>query len=147
MKTLYNAVSSRLQTVAELKYIDFDLGQLDTLEQDERPPVVFPCALLDIEYPLCDDETEKTQMVTARVNIRLGIEQQYPTDSLAPYAKRNSGLAVFDTVEDVYKALQGFSDDNFSSFSRKSVRPYRTFKGIKVVDMVFETTFEDISAE
>jgi len=147
MKTLYNSVSSRLQTVAALKFIDFDLGQLDVLEQDQRPAVVMPCALLDITYPNCDDETDKTQMVTARVSIRLGIEQQSPTDSLSSDAVRNSGLAVFDLVEAVYKALQGFSDANFSSFSRRSMVPYRNFKGIKVVDLVFETTFEDLSAE
>ena len=147
MKTLYNAVSSRLQNEADLKYIDFDLGQLDALENDERPEVMFPCALIDIEYPLCEDETEKTQMVTARVNVRLGIEQQSPTDNLSTFARRNSGLAVFDVAEDVYKALQGYSDENFSSFSRKSVKPYRTFKGIKVIDITFETTFEDLSAE
>ena len=147
MKTLYNTISSRLQTEANLNFIDFDLGQLDVLETGERPAVAFPCALLDISYPNCDDETDTTQMVTALINIRLGIEQQSPTDSLSSEIRRNSGLAVFDTVEEVYKALQGFSDGNFSSFSRRSVKPYRNFKGIKVVDMVFETTFEDLSAE
>lgn len=147
MKTLYSTISARLASKTSLKFIDFDMGQLDALEQGERPEVMYPCALLDIDYPNCDDETDTTQIVTARVSIRLGIEQHNPTDNLVTETRRNSGLAVFDTVADVYKALQGYSTTNFSSFSRKSVRPYRAFKGIKVVDIVFETTFEDTSAD
>ena len=50
MDQIFSAVQSRLQQkVSELKWIDFDFGQLDAYEL--RPPVQFPCALIDIELP------------------------------------------------------------------------------------------------
>jgi hypothetical protein len=147
MKELYEAIVTRLtEEVPALKMIDFEMGQLDALAIDERPAVKFPCALLDISYPQCEDESQHTQLVTAHVNVKLAFECPLPTDSLAPSARRAASLAIFDGVDNVYKFLQGFESDEFSSFSRKSQSPDNRYAGIKIINMLFETTFEDITA-
>lgn len=152
MKTLYNTILERIKAqITEIKFIDFEMGQLESLSQNERPAVVFPCALIDIDYPNCEnkDEDETIQMVTARVSIKMAFEVQPQTDSLAATLKRTAGLAFLDTVEKVYKNFQGYSTNDFESFTRKSQSPDKRFdgSGIKVYDLVFETSFLDTSAE
>lgn len=148
MKELYEAILDRLTAkVPDLKMIDFEMGQLDVLALDQRPSVLFPCAFVDISYPLCDDQGDGIQLVTARANIRLAFECPLPTDSRASEARRAAALAIFETVDDVYKALQGYSTTEFSAFSRKSQTPDNRYAGIKIINMIFETTFEDDTAE
>jgi len=147
MKELYEAIVTQLTTeVPDLKMIDFEMGQLDVLALDKRPALVFPCALVDISYPLCDDEGEATQLVTARANIRLAFECPLPTDSRATDTRRAAALAIFTIVDLVYQKLQGFSTTEFSGFSRKSQTPDNRYAGIKIINMIFETTFEDLTA-
>lgn len=152
MKTLYTTILDRLVAkVTEIKHIDFETGQLEVLAQNERPSVLFPCALIDIDYPQCDDynEQETVQEVKARVAIKLAFEVQKPTDNLSSSLNRTAGLAFLDTIDKVYKNIQGYSTTNFSTFSRKSQVCDKRFDGtgIKVYDIVFETAFLDTSAE
>ena len=147
MKELYETIVSRLTAqVPELKMIDFDMGQLDVLSMDIRPSVIFPVALVDISYPRCEDLSEDTQQVSAFVKIRLAFECPLPTDSRASTARRTAALEIFADVDKVYAALQGYYTSGFSSFSRRSQSPDNRYAGIKIIEMVFETTFDDLSA-
>jgi|WetSurMetagenome_2_1015567.scaffolds.fasta_scaffold00003_165 hypothetical protein len=147
MKELYEAALSRLtDQVAAIKMIDFEMGQMDALALNVRPAVIFPCAFLDIAYPRCEDEGNKTQLVTARLSIRMGFETPLPTDSKASETRRSAALAIFSTVDQVYAALQGYSTNEFSAFSRVSQSTDNKYAGIKIINMVFETTFEDLTA-
>jgi hypothetical protein len=147
MKELYETLVDQLEVkVTELKMIDFEMGQIDVLALDQKPAVKFPCALIDISYPLCEDESDDTQLVTARANIKLCFECPMPTDNLASDARRSTALGIFAIVDKVYKNLQGFSTTEFSAFSRKSQTPDNRFAGIKIINMAFETTFEDLTA-
>jgi hypothetical protein len=147
MKEIYETLITQIEAqVPELKMIDFEMGQLEVLALDQRPALVFPCTLIDISYPTCEDESDDTQLVTARVNLKLAFECPMPTDNLASEARRTAALNIFSIVDKVYKNIQGFSTTEFSAFSRKSQTPDNRFAGIKIINMVFETTFEDITA-
>lgn len=145
MEQLYNTVMARLKTVTEIKEIDFDMGQLESLNSDERPTVLFPCALIDIAYPACEDEDEDatTQMVTAQVSIRLAFQVQQSTDSLTPDTQRNAALAYFSIVRKAFNSLQGYSTPVYATFTRKRQEPVPTGPGIKIIDLIFETSFEE----
>jgi hypothetical protein len=148
MKELYEAILARLMAeVTDLKMIDFEMGQLDVLALDQRPAVIFPCAFIDISFPLCDDTGSGGQTVTARCNIRLGFETPLPTDSNASETRRSAALTIFDTVDDVFAALQNYYTTEFSAFSRKSQSNDNRYAGIKIVNVIYETTFEDLTAE
>jgi len=147
MKELYELFVTRLSAqVPELKEIDFEMGQLEVLEINTRPSVKFPCALVDISYSSCEDETEEIQLVNARINVRLAFECPLPTDSLATTARRTAALKLFETVDKVYAALQGYETDDFGSFSRKSQSPDNRYAGIKIINMIFDTNFVDDTA-
>lgn len=148
MKDIYDALLTRLSgQIPALKMIDFDMGQLGVLDLDLRPSVKFPCALIDITYPRCTDISGDIQLVESMIKIRLAFETPLPTDSNATKARRDAALLIFDTVDLVYKALQGYSAAGiFTELSRRSQVPDNRYAGIKIIEMIFDTTFEDITA-
>ena len=59
MTEIYSAVEERLTAqVPELLYIDLESGQL---EGQTPPPVDFPCALVDVRFNKCEDQSAKVQ--------------------------------------------------------------------------------------
>jgi hypothetical protein len=147
MKELYETILARLTAqVPEIKMTDFEMGQIDVLALDQKPALVFPCALIDISFPNCDDEGAGLQVVTARATVKLVFECPLPTDSRATEARRSAALTIFETVDKVYQNMQGYGTDEFSPFSRKAQTPDNRYAGIKIINMIFGTVFEDRTA-
>lgn len=141
MKQIFLAICARLKAeVPALKWIDFDLGQLDYFE---NPPVVFPCALIKISYPNCDDITETMQQVDVAITIRIAFNPLGDTNFTVPDAVLTRALSIFDTNDAIHTALQGFSTDEFSSLSRKSFVEEPREDGLKVFNYTSNTTFEE----
>ncbi|HAQ21124.1 MAG TPA: hypothetical protein DCR40_18105 [Prolixibacteraceae bacterium] len=143
MKDVFLKTVTRLKTVSALKWIDAEDGQLDFFEG--RPPVAFPCALIDVEYPNCEDESDTIQMVTARVTVRLAFEPVGQTNGAAPTLVQTKALSRYDTVNACYTALQGWGDGEVSGFSRKSQTTEKRDDNLKVIVQVWETSFEEDS--
>ena len=140
MKDLFKAVTARLETtVPALKWIDEDKGQLNF----ERPPVQFPCALIDIQLPKTEDLNRKLQQCQAIVTVRLAFDFSGNTSSVTPALEREKSLAYYDVVEDVKNALQGWAGVDFNSLSRKSFYQEKRPDAYKVVAMPFATEFHD----
>jgi hypothetical protein len=141
MKDIYLKTVARLKTVTALKWIDAEAGQLEFFET--RPPVAFPCALIDVEYPQCEDLGDTLQQCTARVTVRLAFEPAGITSGAAPTLVRDKALAMFDVVSACYSAFQGWSDTEVGSFSRMSQITEKREDNLKVIIQVWETTFEE----
>lgn len=147
MDTLFTTVQDRLKAqVPELLMIDWDMGQID-LPEEERPAVLFPCALLEINFPSCEDESDTIQQVEATVSVRLAFQVQEQTDSVVSTTERNAAMGYLGIVGKAYKALQGYETNEVSKFSRNSQTSDRRADGIKEVTITFSTTFEDLSAD
>lgn len=148
MKTIYTAVLNRLnERVPAIRWIDLDFGQLETKSSD-RPPVAYPCALITIEMPRCNDVTETIQDCIALVTVRLAFDPLAAgrTAGNAPEEVRETALNPYDVISDVYSALQGYETDNFNAFSRQSQGKEKR-AGLFVYKMVFSTEFEDQTAD
>lgn len=144
MKTIYTAVMERLQTeIAALKWIDLDTGQLS----QPQPPVAYPCALVGIKLPKCKSMTDTLQDCEARISIRLAFDTQMRTSAATPEANREASLAVYDTIADVYAALQGWGTDQFNTLDRTSQGDEPTKNGLFIYKIEFSATFEDATAE
>jgi hypothetical protein len=141
MKDIYLKVVDRLKTVTALKWIDADDGQLDFFEM--KPPVAFPAAIVDVEYPDCEDIGDTNQLCTARVTIRLAFEPAGQTSSKAPTLVQAKALARFDVVSACFTALQAWSDDEVGAFSRKSQTTEKRDDNLRVIVQVWETTFTE----
>lgn len=144
MKKIYLAVAERLQQeVPELVFIDMEAGQIDAYD---RPGafVEYPCALIDISFPRCEDQDSSTQQCEVDIVVRLVFEAWMDETALStprPWAMR--ALDKLDIVDKVSRALQGWSTAFLSDLSRASVRPEKRADGLKVIAIPFKSTFED----
>jgi hypothetical protein len=142
MKTLFLAISDRLKTQIEaLKWIDLDTGQLEHYEG--RPAVLFPCALIDIEYPNCEDLDSLSQKVDATITLRLAFEPKGETNTAAPDLTRTRALTILDTVEAIHDALQGYTENEFSELSRANLKIEKREDPLKVYNLIYTTTLQE----
>lgn len=142
-KQIYLFISDRLkQRVPDLAWIDYDWGQLN----QERPPVQFPCALIDIAFNECKDMAAEAgnneQMVTATVALKLAFEPVAGSQVSAPDEVREFALKPLDTIEKVHVALQGWNGNGiFLGLSRKRSAAAPTRSSLKVYNVSYETRF------
>ena len=139
MKDFFLQLTEKLAEITTLKWIDEDMGQLDFYET--RPPVVFPCALVDIELPDCTDLNTTEQNVTARITLRLAFEPTGQSNTAAPDATRQRSLTRWETVDAVFNLLQGWNGTTFTELSRRTQVTEKREDKYKVIQQVWETTF------
>lgn len=137
MKTLFERITQLLSEIPELRWIDFDTGQL----QEEKPSVAYPCALVEINLPRCEDIDNDTQQVYAEFSVLLAFKAMGETNTAAPVPQRSLALQYFDTVNKVERKLHGYRSEQFYPFSRVSVRNENIRRGLKVVRLSFQTAW------
>lgn len=145
MKTIYTAVINRLiDQVPALKWIDMDIGQLDS---QERPAIALPCCLITISIPNPKAISDTFQECDARIGLKLIFDIPERTNSVATEANRLAGLANYDIIAATYAALQGYETENFDSLNRTSQGPGAVKRGLWIYPMDFTARFEDATAE
>lgn len=144
MKVIYKNIVNRLKTeVPALRWIDFDTGQL---ENTQRPPVAFPCALLNIAINSATDITDTIQECRGTITVRMAFEQHSNTNSSVPDEHLETALQPYEIIADVYKSLQGYGTEYFDPLSR--VRQGKeNNKSLFVYSIVFSVNFDDETAE
>ena len=144
--SLYYQIMQRLQTeVPEIRWIDQDLGQLDHYEM--RPPVSFPCVLLDMDAFAPTALSGNIQLMQGAVSLRLAFDVWSATDSTTPDAWRDAGLAFYELEWKINKALMGWTPVGFSHLVRASTATEKREDNIRVREIRYEVQFEDRSAE
>ena len=142
MEEIFKAITARLQkTVPELKWIDLDTGQLENYT--DRPPVAFPCALIDIELTRCEDLYPGAQLCNATVAIR--IAQAPPTNrtnSSASKTVQQSELQRYHLIEHVYRSLQSWESGIFNPLSRTAQKKEARQDPLFIVKIDFATMFK-----
>jgi hypothetical protein len=148
MKTIYTAIMAKLKSdIPALKWIDLDYGQLSTAT-GQRPSLAFPCALISIRVNECKDITDTIQDCKGSITIRLAFDQMIKnTNSKSESGKLEEALNPYDTIADVYSALQGFDTDSFNALSRRSQGDEKRADGLFVYNITFSVDFEDDTAE
>jgi hypothetical protein len=141
-KDVFLAIANRIAAVVpSLKWIDWDSGQLDFVNNNERPAIAFPACLIELEYPLCEEIGGGEQIVTCNVTLRLVFYPKGETSHVSPV--RESSLTVFNTLTAVHSALQGWSSEALSIFSRLNSKSERRKDGLKVYRVIYQTAFTE----
>lgn len=141
MKELFIAISDKLQTdVADLRWIDFDLGQL---EQENLPPVSFPCALIGLEEAIFEDLSQNGQQAEMIINIRVAFKVFERTHNKVPENFRLVGLAHLDTIDAINTALSGLAAGGASGLKRTSVIQEKR-ADLRVYTLSYSTLYTDI---
>jgi len=147
MKAIYTDILDRIsQAVTTIKWVDYDRGQLDN--QNQRPALAFPCALIGIKFPDCRDVTDRMQSCKATITVRLAFDTMNTnTNASVTYQKRDVALEPLDVIAYVYKNLQAYETGNFNSLSRKSQGDEKRSDGLFVYQIVFSCEIIDQTAE
>lgn len=140
MKEIYFIIKDLLKALNTFKYIDFDYGQGDI----PNPPLQYPAALINITLPKCDDVAGQDQQCRAIITIRMFWNFTGETASIYPDARIETALSYFDDVNAVHGVLQAFTNDELGRLSRLNLIPEKRGDGLKVVNMPYETYFEDV---
>lgn len=139
-KQIFLDIANRLEDkVATLRWIDWDSGQIDL--QTQRPAVAFPACLIDMAYPEIMNTGRYKQTVTANITLRLVFMPQGDTHHKSTV--RDDALEVFDVIETIHDALQGWGNTALSDLERISAQAERRRDGLKVYRVVYQTSFTE----
>lgn len=141
-KELFIALQDRLkEQVPALRWVDAEMGQLNVVP---RPPVAFPCCLVDMRYLQCRSLTAGAQRVAAQFTLRVAFQGCGATSSEAPAPVRDRALEHLDVLERIHTALQWWNfGRRINPMQRASVVPERRSDGLRVYAMVYDTEFEE----
>lgn len=115
MKALFLHISDTLAGI--VRWIDFDLGQLD----QETPPISYPAVLVAFDAPQFLNLSAGAQQADTIITLRIAFKVWERTHSKAQESFREVGLAHLDTLASIHAALSGSNADTFSPLVRISM--------------------------
>ena len=138
MKTLLNAILTKLQEITELKYIDEDWNQLSDYPNS---PVKFPCALVDFQIPFKMDYLNKQQTDTYSISIVVCTSRLSNSSRNAPANQKQKAFEIYDIVDKIHDKLHGWSPTNDAQrlIDKSLSKEYQN--GIKKMTMTFEVDY------
>lgn len=142
-KQLFIALCDLLENqVPEVRWIDADEGQLNASNQ--RPPVAFPCVLIDMTYPQTEAMNATAEKIRVQFSLRIAFEGYGQTSSVAPVSVRERALERLDILEKIHRTLQWWNcDRQINPLRRQRVTTERRQDGLKVYNMTYESAFID----
>ena len=143
---IFLAIQQQIQTsVPSITYIDQDLGQLRI---GARPPVLWPCALIDFEDFSFDNMGDNVQVAKGTVVIRLGFAPYSSSAQTTPSPYLQQSVGYYDTEWAVHKALQGWAPgEDYGSLIRTNATTQKRTDSYRVREIRYTTTFEDYSTK
>lgn len=137
MKQIFLTIQTQLQSeVPELKYIDKDWGQL----KYDKPPVKFPCALIDITNVNYSQMGRGYQKADADIIITIANMKLIRSSAMAP--SKIDSYDTIDILESVHQALQLFADgQKFQPLQRTNLKKIFNDKDAEVYAMLYKTSF------
>lgn len=95
-------VNTQLESIAEIKYFNYDWGQL----YQEKPPVIYPCCLLNAETLIFNNQGQQVQ--DAPLSIVVTIADLKPMNPDIRNTPRESDNRIWKIAEDIHRMLHGF---------------------------------------
>jgi hypothetical protein len=130
--------------VPEIRWIDQDLGQLETFEY--RPAVDFPCVLIDFVASSYSEVAELAQLGDVTVVLRIGFAPFSQSNQAAPMDVRIRALDFYRLEQLVYEAVQGWHNEFTQPLIRVGADTERRNDALRVRALTFTTMYEDYSA-
>jgi hypothetical protein len=129
--------------VSGITYVDQDLGQLRT---GTRPPVAWPCVLIDLEDFSFGNMSTNVQTAQGTVVLRLGFAPYSATSGATPSSYAQQALAYYDLEWSLHKAVQGWSPgDDYGSLIRTNAATQKRTDSYRVRELRYSIAFEDYS--
>lgn len=142
------AIQAQIQTqIPEIQFIEHDFGQLDDYSNG-RPPVAFPCVLIDFQNWSFENLGNNAQRAEGDVIIKLGYAKHGDTHQATPEQWREAAFSYYEIEWKLNKSLHGYTPgDNYGYLTRtgevKENRPLY----VRVKTITYRLAFEDYSAQ
>lgn len=167
---LFLAISRTLTALTDgegnkyFRFIDQEYGQLEWHNGDNRPPVTWPCILIDVDNVAYQNMSELAQTGMVTVVLRLGFPPFSGTSNITPSTYQQKALYYYDLEQVIYLALHGKQPvllsepadeeetpvnllaDVFGSFTRISARTEQREDHIRVRTITYTIALEDYTA-
>jgi hypothetical protein len=143
---IFLAVQQHIQTsVSGINYIDQDLGQL---KSNVRPPVSWPCVLIDFEDFGFDNMGENVQTAKGNVVLRLGFAPYSNSSQVTPSPYIQQAIGYYDIEWSLHLAMQGWSPgDDFGRLIRTGATTQKRTDNYRVRELRYSIAFEDYSTK
>lgn len=143
---IFMAVQQRIQAnVSTIAYIDQDLGQL---KSGVRPPVAWPCALIDFEDFDFENLGENVQTATGTVVLRLAFAPYSKSSQVTPTAYLQQAIGYYDIEWALHLALQGWAPGaDFGRLIRTRASTQKRNDNYRVRELRYSIAFEDYSTK
>jgi hypothetical protein len=145
---LFLALQEKIKTdIPEIRWIDQDLGQLE--DYDTRPPVSFPCVLIDFNETTYEEMNQRRQQANITFTLRLGFPSFSYAANTAPQSVRELALQYYELEQRLFEAVQGFDGGGIiQGCTRQSTTTEgRKDDNLRVRVMTFTAMSEDASAQ
>jgi len=143
---IFLALQQHVQdTVTGIRHIDQDLGQLRT---GSRPPVAWPCLLIDFEAFTFGNMATDVQTANGTITFRIGFPPFSNSGQGTPTQYVKQAIAFYDLEWDLHRALQGWSPgDDYGHLSRISAATEKRTDHYRVRELRYSLAFEDYSTK
>lgn len=149
MDILFESLEEHLKAnIPELNWIDWDWGQLETLE--EEYPIQFPCALIDIQNISWVNTSNNLMVGDVTINIRIAFDVYEDTHVAVGITAPDRAYALtrLKLLNKIHKYLQGyggnilsqpggFRDNHFNRLNAVRITAEKREDGLKVFSMQF----------
>lgn len=141
---LFERILARLVAeVPELRYINQELGQLE----EDRPPVTYPCALIDMdEFQFSEIGNKPRQLADGFVVLRLAFKTYSSSSNLTTEAVREKALEFYEIEYKIMSKLHNWAPEGFGRLLRRKATTEKRDDNKRVRIMPFAVNFEDSGA-
>jgi hypothetical protein len=143
---IFLAIQQQIQGgVTAIKYIDQDLGQLKSAA---RPPVAWPCVLIDFEDFSFDNMGDNVQTARGTVVLRLGFAPYSNSSQATPSQYLQQAIGYYDIEWALHKVIQGWSPGvDYGHLIRTSATTQKRTDSYRVRELRYSIAFEDYSTK
>ena len=143
---IFMAIRQRIQDEGYAAvYIDQDLGQL---RNNVRPPVSWPCLLIDFEDFKFENLGENVQTAKGTVVFQLGFAPYSNSTQATPTTYVEQAMKYYDYEFILHEMMQGWSPTETSgSLIRTSVVTQKRKDHYRVRELRYSLAFEDYSTK
>lgn len=150
MTEILTAIQDKIKTIPGINYTDENWGQIDYYSH--AMPVNWPCCLMDLndgQYSNIGRDLEKkpVQRQKGSFSLRLTLAdlKLSNTSGNAPKTQQTGAWKIYGLMEDLHKALHGFSPvPNCSRLLRRGFQKVMRDDGITEFQILYEFQLQNV---
>lgn len=150
MTNILTAIQDKIKTIPGINYTDENWGQIDYYSPSM--PVKWPCCLVDLNDGQFsnfgrDLEKKPVQRQKGIFSLRLTLAdlKLSNTSGMAPKTQQNNAWKIYGIMEDLHKALHGYSPSaNCSKLLRRGFQKVMRDDGITEFQIIYEFEAQNV---